>query len=353
MPTLVELDGVGKTYRGRLLSGPRRPALQPFSWHVAEDMPRIMAVVGESGSGKTTLGNILLGLLAPSTGTLRYRGNEVGRLGGAERLAFRREVQAIAQDPFAAYNPFYTVDRALTVPIRKFRLASDEKSTQRMIEESCISVGLNPDDTLGRYPHQLSGGQRQRLMVARALLLRPRLLVADEPVSMVDASLRATILGNIAELNRVHGIAVVYITHDIMTAYHVADTICVLYRGYLVEAGNAAAVIQSPQHPYTQLLVNSIPWPEPGRRWGKEVVRVSSRSTSGRDDPGCPFAGRCPRANAECARLMPPLRRSSPSGAAACHLLEQAVPLEGGELAAMLERASGELTRRDPVMTRQ
>jgi peptide/nickel transport system ATP-binding protein len=308
---------------------------------VAEEAPRIMAVVGESGSGKSTLGNILLGLLAPSTGTLSYRGREVGRLAGADRLAFRREVQAIAQDPFAAYNPFYTVDRALTVPIRKFRLAGDAKSTRRLIEQACVSVGLNPDDTLGRYPHQLSGGQRQRLMVARALLLRPRLLVADEPVSMVDASLRATILGNVAELNRVHGIAVVYITHDIMTAYHVADTICVLYRGYLVEAGDAATVIQSPQHPYTQLLVGSIPWPEPGRRWGKAVVPASPRIGVGHDDAGCPFAGRCPRAMAECTRGMPPLRRSSPGGVAACHLLEQAEPVGDGELVALLERAAG------------
>lgn len=339
MPALLELDRVSKTYRGGLLGGPRRPALQPFSWRITESTPRIMAVVGESGSGKTTLGNILLGLLSPSAGTLRYRGSEFARLAKAERLAFRREVQAIAQDPFAAYNPFYTVDRALTVPIRTFRLATGRAATRRLIEQACVSVGLNPDDTLGRYPHQLSGGQRQRLMVARALLLRPRLLVADEPVSMVDASLRATILGNIAELNRAHGIAVVYITHDIMTAYHVADTICVLYRGHLVEAGNAAEVIQSPQHPYTQLLVSSIPWPEPGRRWGKGVARTSPRNGSGHGDTGCAFAGRCLRVTAECARVVPPLRRSSPDGAAACHLLGQAAQLGAGELAELLDRA--------------
>jgi peptide/nickel transport system ATP-binding protein len=339
MPALLELDRVGKTYRGGLLGGSQRPALQPFSWRVVESRPRIMAVVGESGSGKTTLGNILLGLLPPSTGTLRYRGSEVARLAKAERLAFRREVQAIAQDPFAAYNPFYTVDRALTVPIRTFHLATGRAATRRLIEQACVSVGLNPDDTLGRYPHQLSGGQRQRLMVARALLLRPRLLVADEPVSMVDASLRATILGNIAELNRAHGIAVVYITHDIMTAYHVADTICVLYRGHLVEAGNAAEVIRSPQHPYTQLLVSSIPWPEPGRLWGKGVERASPRSGSGHEDTGCAFAGRCPRVTTECTRVVPPLRRSLSGGAAACHLLGQATQVGAGELAELLDGA--------------
>ena len=339
MPALLELDRVGKTYGRGLLGGPQRPALQPFSWRVAEARPRIMAVVGESGSGKTTLGNILLGLLPPSTGTLRYRGSELAHLAKAERLAFRREVQAIAQDPFAAYNPFYTVDRALTVPIRTFHLASGRAATRRLIEQACVSVGLNPDDTLGRYPHQLSGGQRQRLMVARALLLRPRLLVADEPVSMVDASLRATILGNIAELNRAHGIAVVYITHDIMTAYHVADTICVLYRGHLVEVGNAAEVIRSPQHPYTQLLVSSIPWPEPGRRWGKGVERASPQNGLGHEDAGCPFAGRCPRVTVECRRVVPPLRRSLSGGAAACHLLGEAAPLGADEVAELLDCA--------------
>ena len=338
MPALVELDRVGMTYRTGLQRGPRRPALQPFSWRVAEAAPRIMAVVGESGSGKTTLANILLGLLPPTTGTLRYRDRPVGELAGAERLAFRREVQAIAQDPFAAYNPFYTVDRALTVPIRKFRLATNGAAARRMIEQACVSVGLNPQDTLGRYPHQLSGGQRQRLMVARALLLRPRLLVADEPVSMVDASLRATILGNIAELNRVHGIAVVYITHDIMTAFHVADTISVLYRGHLVEAGDAASVIQAPQHPYTQLLASSIPWPEPGRQWGMGAGRVAVRDTTG--DTGCPFASRCPEAMPECRRVVPALRRTANGGAAACHLLQQA-PLDDGEVLTILERVSG------------
>jgi oligopeptide/dipeptide ABC transporter ATP-binding protein len=342
MPALIELDGVGKTYGGRLLAGPGLPALHPISLRVSEDAPGIMAVVGESGSGKSTLGNILLGLLAPSTGTLCYRGRDIARLAGADRTNFRREVQAIAQDPFAAYNPFYAVDRALTVPIRKFGLAGSRAETRRLIEQACISVGLNPDDTLGRYPHQLSGGQRQRLMVARALLLRPRLLVADEPVSMVDASLRATILGNIAQLNRVHGIAVIYITHDIMTAYHVADTICVLYRGHLVEAGDAVSVIRAPQHPYTRLLVGSIPWPEPGRQWGKDARHMSmpAREATTHDDSGCPFLNRCPDAMPSCGREAPLLRRAAHGGAAACHLLEHAASLGSDEVAMILERNS-------------
>jgi len=200
----------GDSWVGR--SG-RRCNRSPGAWD--ESRPRIMAVVGEGGKRQDHAGQYPVGLLPPSTGTLRYRGSEVAHLAKAERLAFRREVQAIAQDPFAAYNPFYTVDRALTVPIRPFPWPPVVPRTRRLIEQACVSVGLNPDDTLGRYPHQLSGGQRQRLMGGGALLLQPRLLVAGRTCVDGDASLRATILGNIAELNRAHGIAVVYITHDI------------------------------------------------------------------------------------------------------------------------------------------
>ena len=242
MSQLIELDGVAKSYGGGLFGRGRRPALHPLSLAMSEERPPVIAVVGESGSGKTTLGNILLGLLAPDAGTIRWRGRDPRQFSRAERREFRRDVQAVTQDPFSAYNPFYPVDHALTVPIRRFGLARSRAQARAMASEACTEVGLNPQDTLGRYPHQLSGGQRQRLMVARALLLRPKLLVADEPVSMVDASLRATILGNIVRLNQAHGIAVVYITHDIITAYHVADEVLVLFRGRVVERGDAQSL---------------------------------------------------------------------------------------------------------------
>jgi peptide/nickel transport system ATP-binding protein len=267
-PPLIELIGAGKSYGGGLLRRTRVPALQPLDLALPGDRPPVIAVVGESGSGKTTLGNILLGLTAPNIGTINFDGRNLKSLDRAGRRAFRRDVQAITQDPFSAYNPFYTVDHALTVPLREFGLATRRARALELAAEACESVGLNPGDTLGRYPHQLSGGQRQRLMVARALLLRPRLLVADEPVSMVDASLRAAILANIVTLNSAHGIAIVYITHDITTAYHVAHEVLVLHRGVVVERGDAVSVIGNPQHAYTRLLVSSIPWPDLDRRWG-------------------------------------------------------------------------------------
>jgi oligopeptide/dipeptide ABC transporter ATP-binding protein len=321
MSTLVELEGVGKSYGGGLLGRHRRPALNPLSLTMSETEPPVIAVVGESGSGKTTLGNILLGLVEPDVGGIRWRGRDTKQFSRAEQKAFRREVQAITQDPFSAYNPFYPVDHALAVPIRRFGLAKNRAEARAMAVAACTEVGLNPDDTLGRYPHQLSGGQRQRLMVARALLLRPRLLVADEPVSMVDASLRATILANIVRLNKAHGIAVIYITHDITTAYHVAEEVLVLFRGHVVERGEATAVIGAPQHPYTRLLVASIPWPDLDRRWGEEARgALAVTDGSAPDVEGCPFASRCPEVLPVCRGRMPAMVQRG-KNFAACHAL--------------------------------
>lgn len=223
------------------------------------------------------------------------------------------------------------------MPIRNFGLASSRAESRHLLEQACASVGLNPRDTLGRYPHQLSGGQRQRLMVARALLLQPRVLVADEPVSMVDASLRATILGNIAELNQKHGIAVVYITHDLTTAYHIADLILVLYRGRVVEAGSAQTVIETPLHPYTQLLIDSIPSPDPAQRWGSRPL--ASAAAAGAGQLGCPFRDRCPAAMPACASA-PDLREAAPLHAVSCYLYPEPRPLLGAQQAALLHQAA-------------
>jgi peptide/nickel transport system ATP-binding protein len=231
------------------------------------ERPSITAVVGESGSGKTTMARLVLGLESPSAGQVLYGGKELRRLSRTEWREFRRGVQAIFQDPFGVYNSFYKVDHVLTTPLRKFRLANSAEEARRMIEDALRAVGLKPEDTLGRYPHQLSGGQRQRTMVARTLLLRPRLIVADEPVSMIDASLRVTVLANLLNLKRQFGISLIYITHDLTTAYQISDRIVVLYRGEIVEEGDPEQIINKPQHPYTRLLINSIPEPDPDRAW--------------------------------------------------------------------------------------
>jgi len=243
-------------------------ALHPMSFTLQGDTPQIISIVGQSGSGKSTMGSIMLGFNPPSEGRVLYEGQDVQSMNAAQSLEFRKNVQAVFQDPYACFNPFYRVNHALKFPFKQFGLAQSEAHTQTAMEEACQAVGLDPDLVLTRYPHQLSGGQRQRLIVARALMLSPKLLIADEPVSMVDASLRASILSNIYDLKDKYGISILYITHDLATAYHVSDYVMVLFKGHVVEAGAPKDVIGAPQHPYTQLLIDSIPWPDLDRSWG-------------------------------------------------------------------------------------
>jgi peptide/nickel transport system ATP-binding protein len=316
---LLEASRVSKVFGGGLLDASRTVALDNFSLALASAPPSITAIVGESGSGKTTLARLLLGLIAPTSGEVRYNGRDVRALGRAERRQFLRDVQVIFQDPYEVYNPFYRVDHVLETPIAEFGLAGSAVEGRSMIVEALRAVGLRPEETLGRYPHQLSGGQRQRIMVARALLLKPKLIIADEPVSMVDASLRATILDSLRRLNRDFGISLVYITHDLTTAYQIGDNIIVLYRGLVAEAGSVEEVVKEPHHPYTQLLIGSIPLPDPTHPW-REVDRAGE--TNGRG-AGCPFADRCPHAMPICRQAVPPLFRSSPRRVARCHLYQE------------------------------
>ncbi len=319
MANLLELKHVSKVYQRGLINAQATIALQDISLTLKEDEPTIMTVAGESGSGKTTLAMLLLGFITPTTGEIIYRGKNITSLHGEERLAYRREVQAVFQDPFAVFNPFYTVDHLLTVPIKRFKLAKSRADARNKMDEALSAVGLRPEDVLGRFPHQLSGGQRQRINVSRALLLKPRLLIADEPVSMVDASLRANILETLRNLQRDHGVSIIYITHDLTTAYHIAKSIIVLYRGGVMEAGNVDAVIKNPQHPYTKLLVDSIPWPNLDQRWGEQPIKARE---SGGKPGGCPFQSRCPSAMDICS-TRPPLYEIEPTHAAACYLYDK------------------------------
>ena len=313
MSALIELRDVSKAFSGG------KVALESMSLTIDTERPRFIAVVGESGSGKTTLARLLLGMITPTQGDVRYEGNDMSRLSGSGRRAFRRDVQAIFQDPYEVYNPFYRVDHVLTTPVRKFRLASSKAEGQAMIETALRSVGLRPEEILGRYPHQLSGGQRQRIMVARALLPRPRLIVADEPVSMVDASLRATILGSLRTLHEEMHISILYITHDLATAYQVADSIIVLYRAGVVEAGDVESVVKAPRHPYTQLLIQSIPRVNTERDWinGKPGAGMAGGT-------GCRFADRCPSVMTRCRSERPPLFRPEANHEVACFLCDPA-----------------------------
>jgi ABC-type oligopeptide transport system ATPase subunit len=262
--SLLEVRAASKIYAK---GGKRVEALRSVSLVVPGDPATITAIAGESGSGKTTLGNAVLGFVPLTSGQIFFKGLDVSRMNRAQRTDYRRQVQGVFQDPFGVFNPFYRVRHVFDLVLKGFHLAPNKREGHDLVEDALKRVGMRGTEVLNKYPHQLSGGQRQRIMVARAYLIRPSLIIADEPVSMVDASLRAMILDIMMRLRDEAGISFLYITHDLSTAYHVGDDICILYQGEIVEQGNAQAVIDSPKHEYSQLLISSIPQPDPTVKW--------------------------------------------------------------------------------------
>ena len=329
MTALLEARQVTKVFgEGMFNQGKRLVALDNLSLAIAEKPPTITAIVGESGSGKTTFARLMLGLTDPTQGEVLYRGVDLRKLNREQRRQFLRDVQVIFQDPYEVYNPFYRVDHVLQEPVNNFRLAQSKAEGRRLIEDALVSVGLRPEETLGRYPHQLSGGQRQRVMVARSLLLHPRVIIADEPVSMIDASLRATVIESLRNLNRQFGISLIYITHDLTTAYQMSENIVVLYRGSVAEVGDVEKVVKEPEHPYTRLLIGSIPRPDPKHPWGHQ--KDSTADTTDRDEgsggktqKGCHFADRCPNVMPMCREQKPPLYQTASHRATACFLYNE------------------------------
>jgi peptide/nickel transport system ATP-binding protein len=229
-------------------------AVRPASFSVEQG--EVVAVVGESGSGKTTLARMLLGLLEPTSGEILTRGQS---LRGLNRKAYWRRVQGVFQDPFASFNQFFRVGRVLNqaLDLLDEPLSSSERKARQ--QQALQNVGLDPNEVPDKWPHQFSGGQRQRLMLARALMVQPELLIADEPTSMLDASLRATILNLLLDLRARHGMAVIFITHDLGQATYLSDRILVMYRGEIVEQGPADQVLWAPRHEYTRRLLADVP----------------------------------------------------------------------------------------------
>lgn len=265
----------------------------------------IVALVGESGCGKTTLGKIITGLLEKTTGTIKYMGKEVTTLSKEEQKEFRRAVQFIQQDSYAALNPVKTIYQSLYLPIKQNFKKLKRSEINHLIEEYLSMVGLNPPEQfLSKYPHQLSGGQRQRILIARVLSLKPKLIVADEPISMVDVSLRLSILNLLGELNKKLNVSIVYITHDLSTVRYVVDEgkIAVMYLGEIVEFGNVNEVICHPKFPYTQALISSVPIPNPKLQRSRGKVQIKSMEVPDiRNRPnGCAFYQRCLYADEDC-----------------------------------------------------
>ncbi len=320
---LLEIRNATKIYGGGFLrSATQVVALQDFNLTLYEKPARITTIAGESGSGKTTLANLILGFISLTSGQILYKGKDIATMTRQERLAYRREVQAVFQDPYEVYNPFYRVKHIFDLVIRRFKLARNRREARDLIEEALNVVGMRGEEVLEKYPHQLSGGQRQRMMVARAFMLKPRLIVADEPVSMVDASLRAMILDIMLRMRDEYNISFLYITHDLSTAYQIGDQIYILYQGGIAEKGDTVRVIENPKHPYVQLLINSIPVPDPNQRWDTNISLPSEEELRSQTETGCRFHPRCPHRMERCLEKRPPLYAVEEEHEVACYLYE-------------------------------
>lgn len=266
--------------------------------------PEIFAIAGESGSGKTTLARMFLGMEQPTSGVLSYKGQDVTTLSRREKRAwFYRDVQPVFQDPFSAFSPLKQIDRYLYETVHNYQI-SDMAGSAVHIDAVLHEVGLSLSEIRGRYPNELSGGQAQRVAIARALLTHPSLIIADEPVSMLDASLRMSIVNMFRDLKDNQQVSIVYITHDLATAFYSADRIAVMLRGWIVEMGAVADVLGDPLHPYTQNLKESVPRADPDRLWEQKTSLVELES----DEylrTGCRFAGRCPAVMERCRHEVP------------------------------------------------
>jgi peptide/nickel transport system ATP-binding protein len=261
---LLEVDGVTRVYSsGGLLARRRVVAVDGVDLRLDEGKPEIVTVIGESGSGKTTLARMILNMVSPTAGAIRFRGTDLRQVRGtAARLAFMRQVQPIFQNPFEAFNPMKRVDRYLFATARHMAGLTAPADIEAAADRALRDVGLSLAEVRRRYPHELSGGQLQRVAIARALVSRPALLVADEPVSMIDASLRASIVNLLRGLCVRTGVSIIYITHDLATAYSVSDRILIMRLGKVVESGPARTVLDDPQHEYSRLLKSSVLSPE-------------------------------------------------------------------------------------------
>lgn len=280
-----------------------------------------VAVVGESGSGKTTLGRATLHLAPISAGRVVFEGTDIAELEGKELMSFRQRAQVIFQDPFSSLSPYMRVGELVAEPLA-IHGPRDRDEQHRRVLAALEQVKLSPaEEYAEKYPHTLSGGQRQRVSIARAMVLDPDYLVADEPVSMIDASSRAEILYLLAELRAQGELTFLYITHDLASARHFADRIAVMYAGRIVELAPAAQLIEEPRHPYTRALLAAVPEPDPGNRLRHRPVVGGEPPDAGELPPGCAFAPRCPAAMAGvCEVQIPPLIALGGQHEVACHL---------------------------------
>jgi peptide/nickel transport system ATP-binding protein len=316
---LLYVDRVTKFFGYGLLGLRKFKALDEVSLFLPLQEPRLFVLIGETGSGKTTLLRIILRMIEPDMGSVYYKSKNVFKLRSSEVKWYRREVQAIFQDPYETFNPLRTIDSYL-FDASKYLLSIGKKEAEALVDETLRFVGLSLDRVKGKRIREFSGGELQRISIARAILTRPSLLLADEPVSMLDASLRVNILNIFKDVRDKLKTSVIYVTHDLATAYYVGDEMAVLYRGVLVESGSIEYVYNDPLHPYTQLLLNSILEPDINIKDRVKPIKLSSIEIKEFLTPGCKFANRCPYVTPKCNKEAPPLIRVDGKRAVRCWL---------------------------------
>ena len=322
MAELLQTRGLSRHFKvGGTFSGKRLHAVDDVNLTI--NSREIVALVGESGSGKSTIARLLARVYKPTAGEIIYEGRSLETLRRRkDLLAYRSDVPMVFQDPFSSLNPAYRVKHGILRGLILHRPELDAAQRRAEAVRVVEAVGLHPAaDILERYPYQLSGGQRQRIGFAQALAYRPKLIIADEPVSMLDVSIRIGLLNLMAALREDEGVSILYITHDIASARYLSDRIAVMYGGHIVEAGPTEAVLSDPKHPYTQLLLSAVPDP----RAPLDPDAVADRGEPPRvidPAPGCRFRGRCPLAVERCEAETPLLRELGPGHDTACHVAE-------------------------------
>jgi len=308
-PALISVQDLRTTY---MVGGRPFHAVDGVSFDVARG--ETVGLVGESGCGKSTLGKTVMRLLRPSAGSIRLDGVDIARMEQSELVPLRRRFQMVFQDPFASLNPRKTIGALLDTPLKVHGVRSAAERRRR-VAEIVERVGL-PASALQRYPHEFSGGQRQRIGIARALVLRPELIICDEPVSALDLSIQAQILNLLVDLKRDLGLSYLFISHDLSVVRYFADRVIVMYRGRVVESADHATLWRNPRHPYTRLLLSAVPVADPGRRREPAAPAPEAGETSA---GGCAFRPRCPMAQARCAAEAPPRRALDGGHTVACH----------------------------------
>jgi peptide/nickel transport system ATP-binding protein len=308
---VLTVERVTKVYRVGAFGLRKLTAVRDVSFEIHDG--EIVSLIGESGSGKSTIGKMILRLTPITSGSIRFQGEDIATLKGRALKEYYRKVQGVFQDPFATYNPIFKADRIFQMIREEFFPDTEPKVWANRLQEALRAVGLNPPDVQNKFPHQLSGGQLQRFLIARALLLDIRLLIADEIISMLDASTRIDVLNLLAEL-RSRGLSILFITHDLSLGYYISDRAIILYSGRVVEMGSSARVYEDPKHPYTRMLMASVPRLD--RKWERSGANLQRQLAE--EGQGCVYYARCPLAESACARLSPPLVPVASDHWAAC-----------------------------------